>query len=170
MIGVHNQAHVCESAELGDGVTVWQFASVVRGAIVGAGSSIGANATVDGAVIGKRCRIQSGARLFVGCVLEDEVFIGPNVVVCNDYFPRTDKTGFYPNVYNQRAAVWIERGASVGANVTVLPGVRIGRHAMIAAGSKVTTDVPDWTLWKTDGTCVALDRSKRVERMRYVTP
>jgi acetyltransferase-like isoleucine patch superfamily enzyme len=138
--------------------------------VVGAGTSIGANATVDGAVIGRRCRIQSGARLFTGCVLDDEVFVGPNVVICNDFFPRTDKTGFYPNVYKQRAAVWIERGASIGANVTILPGVRIGRHAMIAAGSVVRSDVPDWTIHKADGSGVPIDRSKRVERMRYVEP
>lgn len=165
-VRAHPMSWIDDDVVIGEGVAIWQFASVVRGAVIGAYTSVGASATVDGATVGVRCRIQSGARLFAGCVVEDSVFIGPNAVVCNDYFPRNEKTGFYPDQYSDRPCVVIKHNASIGANAVIMPGVTVGRLAMVPAGSKVTADVPDNHLWTSDGKCKPL-KSGHVERMRF---
>lgn len=163
---MHPQAFVDDGCQVADGATVWQFASVVRDAVVGAGTSIGANATIDGAVIGSRCRIQSGARLYPGATLEHEVFVGPNVVICNDAWPRVDKTGFYLVKYRDRVSVRIKHGAAIGAGAIVLPGVTVGVNAMIAAGAVVDRDVPDRHILSRDGRLIR-DDGRRVQRMRF---
>lgn len=134
---IHKKAEVRDST-LGDGCNVWQYASVIRGAVIGADCTIAANAIVDNARIGDRCLIGHGAGVHPGAHLGDEVFVGPGATICNDAWPRAHKRGFDPS----QRSVTIENGASVGANAVVLPGVRIGAGAMVAAGSVVARDVP----------------------------
>lgn len=134
---IHPKAHV--EVEVPDDCTVWQFASVIRGARLGAGCNIAACAIVDGAVLGEGCCVGHAASLHPGASVGAHVFIGPGAVICNDAWPRTHKHGWKRP---ERPTVIIEDGASIGANATVLPGVTIGKDAMVAAGSVVTCDVP----------------------------
>lgn len=118
---------------------VWQFASVIRGATLGDECSVGACAIVDGASLGRGSSVGHGASVHPGTAAGRDVFIGPGAVICNDSWPRTHKRGWK---MPEQPTVIIEDGASIGANATVLPGVRIGKNAMIAAGAVVTCDVP----------------------------
>ena len=134
---IHEKAHV--EVDLPESVSVWQFASVIRGASVGEQCSIGACAIVDGATIGDGCSIGHAASVHPGSSLGRGVFVGPGAVLCNDAWPRTHKKGWQTP---EQPTVIVEDGASIGANATVLPGIRIGRNAMVAAGAVVTCDVP----------------------------
>lgn len=141
---------------------VWQFASVIRGAVLGEHCVIGACAIVDGARLGVGVRVGHGASVHPGAVLGDDVFVGPGAVICNDAWPRTHKLGWS---MPERPVVIVEDGASIGANATVLPGVRIGRHAMVAAGSVVTCDVPDNHVFLHKGSIRRI--VSEPERLRY---
>lgn len=134
---ISKKAHVSD-AVIGERTSVWQFASVIRGAVLGEGCTVAANAIVDGARIGDRCLIGHGAGVHPGAYVGDGVFIGPGAVLCNDAWPRAHKRGFDPT----QRSVTVESGASIGACAVVLPGVRIGAGAMVAAGVTVTRDVP----------------------------
>lgn len=135
---ISKKAHVAPDAKIGADTSVWQFASVIRGAVIGEGCVIASNAIVDGAEIGDRCLIGHGAGVHPGALIGDEVFIGPGAVLCNDAWPRAHKRGFDA----AQRSVTVENGASIGACAVVLPGVRIGARAMVAAGVTVTRDVP----------------------------
>jgi len=141
---IHPQAVVDGQNE---DVTIWQFASVIRGAVIGRGSSIGACAIVDGARLGERVRVGHGASIHPGVWIGDDVFIGPGVVACNDLNPRVGGGFDLQALLDGKVVVRIEDGASIGANSTILPGVTIGKRAMIAAGSLATADVKDDELW-----------------------
>lgn len=127
-----------QNADVGARTKVWQFASVIRGAKLGDDCVVGSCAVVDGATVGDRCHIGHGAQVHPGAVLGDEVFVGPGAVLCNDAWPRAHKRGFELGA----PSIVIETGASIGANAVVLPGVRIGAGAMVAAGSVVARSVP----------------------------
>jgi acetyltransferase-like isoleucine patch superfamily enzyme len=160
---IHSLAHV-EGATIGAGTRVWQFASVIRGARVGADCNIAANVIVDGARVGDRCLIGHGASVHPGSLVGDDVFIGPQVVLCNDSMPRVSKDGF--DLARFDGTHWstiLEDGCSIGAGSVIVPGVRVGREAMIAANSVVTRDVPDCMLWRA-GQLFALPQG---ERMRF---
>jgi acetyltransferase-like isoleucine patch superfamily enzyme len=145
---IHPQACIDATVTIGEGAAVWQFASVIRGAKIGRDCSIGSCAVVDGARLGDGCRIGHGAQVHPGVDLGNEVFIGPGAVIANDRWPRVSKEGFdLAALISGPPCVVIENGASVGANATVLPGVRIGRNSMVAAGAVVTGDVPANYLW-----------------------
>lgn len=133
---------------LGDGTTVWEFAKVIRGAKIGEDCVIGSCAIVDGATIGSRCRISHGAQVHPGSLLGDDVFVGPGAVLCNDRWPSTSKEGFDADALKGRHTVIVEDGASIGANATILPGVRIGRRAVVGAGARVTRNVPADRVWR----------------------
>lgn len=145
---IHPLAHV-EGASVGPRTRVWQFASVIRGAKVGKDCNIASGACIDGSTIGDRCIVGHNLAMGPGFLIGDDVFIGPNVTFCNDAWPRTDKAGFDAAALMDpyRWAVIVEAGASIGANSVVLPGVRVGARAMIAAGSVVTRNVEADTLW-----------------------
>jgi UDP-2-acetamido-3-amino-2,3-dideoxy-glucuronate N-acetyltransferase len=123
--------------EIENDVTIWHFAHVMKNAKIGAGTVIGQGVHVaSGVKIGERCRIQNGAQLFAGVEIHDDVFIGPHVVFTNILIPRAfvdRKAEFKPTV--------IGRGASIGANATILCGITIGEYAMIGAGAVVTKGV-----------------------------
>ena len=130
-----------ESKTIGPGTRVWAWAHVMKGARVGADCNIGEHCFVEnGVVLGDRVTVKNGVAVWDGVVAEDDVFLGPNAVLTNDVMPRS-------KVY--RGAVrstLLKRGASVGANATLLCGITIGTYAMIGAGAVVTRDVPDHAL------------------------
>jgi acetyltransferase-like isoleucine patch superfamily enzyme len=137
---VHPQG-LCESEHVGPRTRIWAFAHVLPGAHIGADCNICDGVFIENdVVLGDRVTIKSGVQLWDGVRLADDVFVGPNVTFANDKFPRSRA---YPERFPETV---IEAGASLGANCTVLPGLRIGRHAMIGAGSVVTSDVPPFAI------------------------
>ncbi len=130
-----------ESERIGDGTRIWAFAHVLKGAVIGADCNIGDHCFVeDGVVIGDDVVVKNGVALWQGITLQDRVFIGPNVAFTNDLFPRAK---IYHDEY---ARTLIGKGASVGANATLLCGITIGEYALIGAGAVVTRNVPDFAL------------------------
>jgi acetyltransferase-like isoleucine patch superfamily enzyme len=160
---IHRLAHIDSGARVHEHAFVWQFASVIRCARVGEDSSIGAGAVVDGAFVGDRCSIGSGANLNPGTFIADDCFVGPHAVVCNDPWPRAERGDFDMDelLSGARVTVHIERGASVGAGAIILPGVSIGEDAMIAAGAVVTRSVAAGHLCKRSGQQVPIDNRER---------
>ena len=146
---VHPSAFVDHRAHLGGDVRIWHAAQVREGALIGRGCIVGKGAYIDLDVrIGKNCKIQNHALLYHGCILGDGVFIGPSAILTNDPRPRA----INPDGTLKDADDWecgqivIEDGASIGAGAIVLPGVRIGRFALVGAGAVVTRYVPPFAL------------------------
>jgi acetyltransferase-like isoleucine patch superfamily enzyme len=126
-----------ESEHIGAGTRIWAFAHVLPGAVVGKDCNICDHVFIENDVIvGDRVTIKCGVQLWDGVRLEDDVFVGPNVTFTNDSFPRSKQ---YPTEFKRTV---VRRGASIGANATLLPGVVVGEHAMVGAGAVVTTSVP----------------------------
>jgi acetyltransferase-like isoleucine patch superfamily enzyme len=139
---IHPLANVEEGAEIGRGTKVWQFASVRRGARVGADCIIGQGAFVDtDVVIGDKCKLENYG-------VADDVFLGPGCILTNDLWPRaTNGDGSLKTDADWRCEpVTVERRASVGAGAVILPGVKLGENAMVAAGAVVTRHVEPWTV------------------------
>jgi len=133
---VHETAVVEPGAHLGAGTRVWHHAHIRTGATVGAGCVLGKGIFVDtGVRIGDRVKIQNGVSVYRGVTLEDDVFVGPQVAFTNDPFPRAHGEGWQP------VPTVVRRGASIGANATVLCGIEIGAWAMVGAAAVVTRDV-----------------------------
>jgi len=126
-----------QTKHIGLNSRIWQFVVILPGARIGSDVNICAHCLIEGdTVIGDRVTIKSGVQLWNGLRLEDDVFVGPNVTFTNDHFPRSKKL---PEKFLQTL---IQKGASIGANATVLPGITIGAHAMVGAGAVVTRSVP----------------------------
>jgi UDP-2-acetamido-3-amino-2,3-dideoxy-glucuronate N-acetyltransferase len=145
-IRVHSTADVSPGAQIGDGTSVWNHARVREGAVMGQGCILGTGAYVDcDVIIGSNVKIQNGAFLYRGATLEDGVFIGPGACLTNDVYPRS----INPDGTIKTEEDWtvgpilIRYGASIGAGAIVLPGVTVGRFALVAAGALVSRDVPD---------------------------
>jgi UDP-2-acetamido-3-amino-2,3-dideoxy-glucuronate N-acetyltransferase len=137
---IHPSA-LCESSQVGDGTRVWAFAHVLPGAIIGRDCNICDGVFVENDVrVGDRVTLKCGVQLWDGITLEDDVFVGPNATFANDAFPRSRQK---PASYLRTT---IERGASIGANATILPGITIGRGAMVGAGAVVIRSVPRWAI------------------------
>jgi acetyltransferase-like isoleucine patch superfamily enzyme len=135
---IHPQALVEPGARIGEGTRVWAFAHVLPGAVIGRDCNICDGVFVENDVqVGDRVTVKCGVQLWDGTTLEDEVFVGPNATFTNDRFPRS---GIYPEKFPR---IWVGKGASIGANATLLPGLRVGAGAMVGAGSVVTSDVPE---------------------------
>ncbi len=136
----HPQALI-ESTEIGARTRVWAFAHVMDGARVGEDCNIGEQCFVErGAVVGDRVTIKNGVAVWDGVTIEDDVFLGPNAVLTNDLRPRSRSAKFVP------VPTRLARGSSIGANATILCGLRVGRYALVGAGAVVTRDVPDHAL------------------------
>jgi acetyltransferase-like isoleucine patch superfamily enzyme len=136
-------AYVDQNVKLGAGSMVWHFACLTRGAEIGEGASVAPGACLDGSRIGARSILGHHVAMGPGFWVGDDVFIGPNSTIGNDSWPRADKAGFDPRRFDgTRWAVIIEDGATVCANAVVLPGVRIGAGAMVAAGAVAERDLP----------------------------
>jgi UDP-2-acetamido-3-amino-2,3-dideoxy-glucuronate N-acetyltransferase len=137
---VHPQA-LCESRDVGPGTRVWAFAHVMPGARVGADCNICGHAFVEsGAWVGDRVTVKNGVLVWEGVTIEDDVFLGPAVVFTNDLRPRAHVKRSGADLL----PTLVRRGATLGANATVVCGVTIGSHAFVAAGAVVTRDVPDF--------------------------
>lgn len=136
---VHSHG-LCETVNVGEGTRIWAFAHVLPGARIGRDCNLCDHVFVENDVIvGDRVTVKSGVQLWDGVELEDDVFVGPNATFTNDPWPRS----------KVRPASWprtrVRRGASIGANATLLPGITVGERAMVAAGAVVTKDVPAYT-------------------------
>jgi len=133
---IHPNA-LCESSRIGEGTRVWAFAHILPGARIGRDCNVCDHVFVENDVIvGDRVTLKCGVQLWDGLRLEDDVFIGPNATFTNDMFPRSKQ---YPQAFGQTI---VRKGASIGANATILPGITIGARAMVGAGAVVTRSVP----------------------------
>jgi acetyltransferase-like isoleucine patch superfamily enzyme len=165
---IHEKAHVdLKTCSLGDGTFVWQFSSVIRGAVIGQRCVIAACAIVDGARMGDGCLIGHGASLHPGTRLEDDVFVGPGAIFCNDRWPRASKDGFDTDGLKTRATSVVKDGASIGAGCIILPGVVIGPGAMIAAGVICERPVPGGYLLRRDGSLEPVPEDLKDRRMKW---
>lgn len=139
---IHESAYVDEPCEIGAGTKIWHFSHIMKGSAIGKDCVLGQNVNVASKVIiGDRCKIQNNVSLYEGVVLEDEVFCGPSMVFTNVINPRS---GIERKSEYRRTVV--KKGATIGANATIICGATIGRHAFIGAGAVITTDVPDYAL------------------------
>lgn len=131
----------CESDAVGAGSRIWAFAHVLPGARIGDDCNVCDHVFIENdVVVGDRVTVKCGVQLWNGLRIEDDVFIGPNVTFTNDRFPRSKR---YPEEFPQTI---VASGASIGANATVLPGLRIGRNAMVGAGAVVTRSIPPYAI------------------------
>lgn len=169
MMQAHRFSNIDDTAQIGDGTIIHAFASVIRYAVLGENCSVATGACLDGCKFGNNVRIGHNVAMGPGFLIGNDVFIGPNVVFCNDAFPRAHKTGFkVARLLNQdEFSVIVEDGASIGANATILPGVRIGSKAMIAAGAVVTKDVPPNYIHFRDGSMREIGNEANISRIRY---
>ena len=139
---VHESAYVDAGAEIGAGAKLWHFVHVLGGTVIGAGSVLGQNVMAGPDVtVGRGCKIQNNVALYKGVTLEDEVFCGPSCVFTNVLTPRA-----FVERKDEFAPTHVGRGATIGANATVVCGNTLGAYCMIAAGAVVTRDVPAYAL------------------------
>jgi UDP-2-acetamido-3-amino-2,3-dideoxy-glucuronate N-acetyltransferase len=139
---IHPTAIIDEGAQIGEGTRVWHWAHVCAGARIGPEVSLGQNVFVGNkVVIGARCKIQNGVSVYDNVTLEEGVFCGPSMVFTNVYNPRS-----LVNRKNEYRDTLIRRGATLGANCTIICGVTVGEHAFIGAGSLVNRDVKAYAL------------------------
>ncbi len=132
-----HETAIVESPSVGPGTRVWAYVHVLPGAIIGAGCNLCDHTFIENDVrIGDRVTIKCGVQVWDGVTIEDDVFVGPNATFSNDPFPRSRHT---PETF---ARTLVRKGASIGANATILPGLTIGERAMVGAGAVVTRDVP----------------------------
>ncbi|MBY0476804.1 MAG: N-acetyltransferase [Chitinophagaceae bacterium] len=137
---IHALADV-QTKTIGTDTLVWQFAIILKGAVVGNNCNINCHTFIENdVVIGNHVTVKSGVYLWDGITVEDFVFIGPNVTFTNDKVPRSKQ---YPSSFDRTV---LRQGASIGAGATILGGVEIGRYALVGAGSLVTRSVPDFAL------------------------
>lgn len=134
---IHKLAEV-QSDQIGAETSIWQFAVVLKGAVIGKNCNINCHTFIENdVVIGNNVTIKSGVFLWDGIAIEDDVFIGPNATFVNDKSPRSKK---YPDSFQNTL---IKKGASVGANATIMGGIVLGKYSLIGAGAVVTKSVPD---------------------------
>lgn len=148
-VRISDSADVSSEASIGAGTSIWHLAQVRENAVIGQGCIVGRGAYVgSGVVMGNHCKLQNYALVYEPAVLEDGVFVGPSVVFTNDHFPRAiDPDGALKGGDDWEAVgVTCRHGSSIGARAVCVAPVTIGRWAMVAAGSVVTKDVPDFAL------------------------
>jgi len=139
---VHESSYVDEGAAIGKGTKIWHFSHILSGAKIGEHCNLGQNVSIaGGTVIGNHVKVQNNVSVYEGTVIEDDVFLGPSCVLTNVTNPRSQviRKALYEKTL-------IRRGASIGANATVICGITIGRYAFIAAGAVIARDVPDYAL------------------------
>ena len=139
---VHESSYVDDGALIGEDTKIWHFCHIMPGAVIGKRCSIGQNVNVGSrAVIGNGCKIQNNVSIYDDVILEDDVFCGPSMVFTNVINPRS----FVERKAEYRKTL-LKKGATIGANATVVCGNTVGRFAMVGAGAVVTHDVPDYAL------------------------
>jgi len=140
---VHESSYVDVGAVIGEGTKIWHFCHVQSGAIIGMKCSLGQNVNISNNVkIGNEVKIQNNVSVYEGVEIEDGVFLDPSCVFTNDLTPRAR----YPKGHEKYKKTFIQEGASIGANATIVCGNTIGKYAMVAAGAVVTKNVPDYIL------------------------
>ncbi|MBR0131658.1 MAG: N-acetyltransferase [Lachnospiraceae bacterium] len=138
---IHSLSDV-QSKNIGEHTNIWQFCVVLPGAVIGDYCNICSHCFIENKVtVGNHVTVKCGVQLWDGIVIEDDVFIGPNVTFCNDKHPKSGNKDY------KMEGVTVKKGASIGAGSVILPGVTIGEGAMIAAGSVVVKDVPAGSLY-----------------------
>lgn len=138
----HSTAVIDEGCDIGDGTKIWHFSHIMTGAVIGENCNIGQNVVVSpGVVLGKNVKIQNNVSVYTGVICEDDVFLGPSCVFTNVTNPRSavNRRGEYQKTR-------VKRGATIGANATIVCGNDIGEYAFIGAGSVVTKNVPAFAL------------------------
>lgn len=140
-VRIHMSAEVSPQATIGENTLVWNQVQIREGATIGSDCIIGKDVYIDrGVRIGNRCKIQNGVSVFNGVEIEDDVFLGPHMTFTNDLVPRA---------FNQNWEITptrVKKGASIGANATIVCGITIGEYAMVGAGAVVTKDVEPYAL------------------------
>ncbi|MFW6316526.1 MAG: acyltransferase [Cyanobacteriota bacterium] len=140
----HESSYIDEGAVIGEKTKIWHFCHVMGTAEIGSHCSFGQNVFVgDRVKIGNYCKIQNNVSLYEGVILEDYVFCGPSMVFTNIKTPRCE---FPRNTSDDYLQTWVKRGASIGANATIVCGVTLHEYAFIAAGAVVTKDVPAYAI------------------------
>lgn len=139
---IHPSAVVDEGAQIGSGTKIWHFAHICSGAVIGENCSFGQNTMVaPGVSVGNNVKVQNNVAIYAGTTVEDDVFLGPSCVLTNVSNPRSQVSR--QSLYEETL---IRRGATIGANATIVCGKTIGRYAFISAGAVVTKDVPDYAM------------------------
>jgi UDP-2-acetamido-3-amino-2,3-dideoxy-glucuronate N-acetyltransferase len=139
---LHESAYVDEGAEIGEGTQIWHFSHILKGSRIGKNCKIGQNVVIGPNVtIGNGCKIQNNISIYEGVTLEDNVFCGPACVFTNVINPRSE----VPRMKEIRKTL-VKKGASIGANATIVCGNTLGKYSFIGAGSVVTKDIPDYAL------------------------
>ena len=138
----HESAYVDEPCEIGQGTKIWHFAHIMKGAKIGSNCIFGQNTMVaNDVVIGSNVKAQNNVAIYTGTEIEDDVFLGPSCVLTNVTNPRCQVVRH--SLYEQTV---LRRGATVGANATIVCGITLGRYAFVAAGAVVAADAPDYAL------------------------
>lgn len=138
---IHETAIISPKAQIGKGSKIWVNVQIRENATIGSNCIIGKDVYIDhGVTIGDNCKIQNHVSIFNGVQIEDDVFVGPNVSFTNDKYPRAFNNDW------EIVPIHVRKGASIGANSTIVCGIEIGEYAMVAAGSVVTKDVAPYSL------------------------
>jgi acetyltransferase-like isoleucine patch superfamily enzyme len=142
---------IVESDSVGSGTKIWAYAHVLPDAWIGENCNVGDHVFIEsGARIGNNVTVKNGVCIWEGVTIEDDCFLGPHVVFTNDQFPRSPRMTEAKIRYRRREnwlqSTIVEHGCSIGANSTILPGVRLGAYSLVAAGATVTDDVPPHAL------------------------
>ena len=139
---IHESAYVDDGAVVGEGTKVWHFCHVLRGAVIGARCSLGQNVVVmNGVRLGDNVKVQNNVSIYEGVEIEDDVFCGPSMVFTNVMNPRS-----HVSRKNEYRRTLVKRGASIGANATIVCGVTLGEYAFVGAGAVITKDVLPFAL------------------------
>lgn len=140
---IHESSYVDDDVQIGENTKIWHFCHIQKGARIGKGCSLGQNVNISNrVVIGNGVKIQNNVSVYEGVTVEDDVFLGPSCVFTNDLTPRAK----YPKGHENYRPTIVRRGASIGANATIVCGHEVGNWAMIAAGAVVTQDVKNHAL------------------------
>ncbi len=139
----HTTAVIDEGCKIGKGVKIWHFSHIMPGCTIGDNCNIGQNVVVSPSVVlGKNVKVQNNVSIYTGVTCDDDVFLGPSMVFTNVINPRSAV-----NRKNEYAKTHVGKGASIGANATIVCGHNIGEYAFIGAGAVVTKNIPPYSLW-----------------------
>ena len=141
MVKIHPSSDV-QSITIGTDTLIWQFCVILKDAKIGKNCNINCHVFIENdVIIGDNVTVKPGVQIWDGVTLEDNVFIGPNVTFTNDLIPRSKK---YPEKFEK---TFVKKGASIGANATILGGITLGENSLVGAGSVVTKDIPANEVW-----------------------